>query len=119
MVDHLSPAGTTAVTDYWERHVLTGSLRRLLKAAGGSFFEDSVELESEGLVWKARLPEVFEQRTGRPLLPWLPVLVLDDSNQVFAFGAQLTRQIRHDFWATVSDLFNRHHVGALKDWAHS
>ncbi|MFJ6917150.1 glycosyl hydrolase [Streptomyces sp. NPDC101133] len=119
VVDHLSAAGTTAVTDHWERHVLTGSLRRLLKAAGGAFFEDSVELETEGLVWTARLPEAFEQRTGRPLLPWLPALVLDDSNQVFAFEAQLTRQIRHDFWATVSDLFNRHHVGALRDWAHS
>ena len=60
----------------------------------------------------------FEKRTGRPLLPYLPVLVLDDSNQVFAFEAQLTRQIRHDFWGTVSALFNRHHLRALRDWAH-
>ncbi|MBC7269939.1 MAG: alpha-L-rhamnosidase, partial [Streptomyces sp.] len=55
----------------------------------------------------------------RPLLPYLPVLVLDNSNQVFAFEAQLTRQIRKDFWDTVSDLFNRHHLRALRDWSHS
>ncbi|WP_426567871.1 glycosyl hydrolase [Streptomyces canus] len=118
VVDHLGAAGTAAVTGHWDREILTPSVRRLLKAAGGAFFEDSVELETDGLVWTSRLPEAFEQRTGRPLLPYLPALVLDNSNQVFAFEAQLTRQIRHDFWQTVSDLFNRHHLGALRDWAH-
>jgi hypothetical protein len=119
VVDHFSPEGTAAVTEYWERHLLTPTLRGLLKAAGGAFFEDSVELETDGLVWTPRLPEAFERHTGRPLLPYLPALVLDNSNQVFAFEAQQTQQIRHDFWETVSHLFNRHHVTALRDWAHS
>ncbi|KOT42619.1 alpha-L-rhamnosidase [Streptomyces caelestis] len=119
VVDHFGAAGTAAVTDFWERRILTDSLRRLLEAAGGAFFEDSVEMETEGLVWTERLPQEFEKRTGRPLLPHLPALVLDDGNQVFAFEAQLTRQIRHDFWGTVSDLFNRHHLRALRDWAHT
>ncbi|WP_030988352.1 glycosyl hydrolase [Streptomyces sp. NRRL WC-3744] len=119
VVDHFSAAGTAAVTGFWERAVLTGSLRGLLKAAGGAFFEDSIEMETDGLTWTPLLPRAFEERTGRPLLPYLPALVLDNSNQVFAFEAQVTRQIRHDFWATVSGLFNRHHVRALRDWAHS
>ncbi|WP_405560761.1 glycosyl hydrolase [Streptomyces canus] len=118
-VDHFSPAGTAAVTSYWQDHLLTPSLRRLLRAAGGSFFEDSVELETDGLTWTPQLPEAFEKHTGRPLLPYLPALVLDNSNQVFAFEAQFTRQIRHDFWETVSGLFNRNHLTALRDWAHS
>ncbi|KUN85561.1 alpha-L-rhamnosidase [Streptomyces bungoensis] len=118
VVDHLSAEGTAAVTGYWESQVLTPSVRRLLKAAGGTFFEDSVELETTGLTWTTGLPDAFEEHTGRPLLPYLPALVLDKSNQVFAFEAQLTRQIRHDFWETVSGLFNRHHLGALRDWAH-
>ncbi|MEU0114512.1 glycosyl hydrolase [Streptomyces bobili] len=119
VVDHFSAAGTGAVTGHWDRRILTPQLRKLLRAAGGAFFEDSVELETDGLCWTSALPEAFEERTGRPLLPYLPAVVLDDSNQVFAFEAQLTRQIRHDFWATVSDLFNRHHVRGLRDWAHS
>ncbi|MDQ0809233.1 hypothetical protein QFZ63_000947 [Streptomyces sp. B3I7] len=118
VVDHFSPAGTAAVTGYWEEEILTSSLRKLLKAAGGAFFEDSIELETNGLQWTPKLPEAFEKHTGRPLLPYLPALVLDKSNQVFAFEAQLTREIRHDFWETVSELFNRHHVTALRDWAH-
>ncbi|GAA3803147.1 glycosyl hydrolase [Streptomyces phyllanthi] len=119
VVDHFSPAGTAAITEYWESRLLTPSLRRLLRAAGGAFFEDSIELETDGLQWTPRLPEAFEKHTGRPLLPYLPAVVLDNGNQVFAFEAQLTRQIRHDFWETVSGLFNRHHVRALRDWAHS
>ncbi|MGW3140882.1 glycosyl hydrolase [Streptomyces sp. NPDC001139] len=118
VVDHFSPAGTAAVTGHWD-DMLNRDLRLLLKAAGGSFFEDSVELETDGLTWTSRLPDAFEEHTGRALLPYLPALVLDKSNQVFAFDAQLTRQIRHDFWETVSGLFNRHHLGALRDWAHS
>ncbi|MFJ9101570.1 glycosyl hydrolase [Streptomyces sp. NPDC102405] len=118
-VDHFSPVGTTAVTSYWQDHLLPPSLRRLLRAAGSSFFEDSVELETDGLTWTSLLPEAFEKHTGRPLLPYLPALVLDNSNQVFAYEAQLTRQIRHDFWETVSGLFNRNHLTALRDWAHT
>ncbi|WP_020127138.1 glycosyl hydrolase [Streptomyces sp. 303MFCol5.2] len=119
VVDHLDPAGTAAVTGFWERQLLTPTVRSLLKAAGGAFFEDSVELETDGLTWTPSLPDAFAEHTGRPLLPYLPALVLSDSNQVFAFDAQLTRQIRHDFWETFSELFNRHHVRALRDWAHS
>ncbi|MFI7504052.1 glycosyl hydrolase [Streptomyces sp. NPDC049687] len=119
VVDHLSAAGTAAVTGFWERELLTPSLRGLLKVAGGAFFEDSVELETDGLTWTPALPEAFEKHTGRPLLPFLPAVILDDGNQVFTFEAQLTRQVRHDFWETVSHLFNRHHVRALRDWAHS
>ncbi|MET7652415.1 glycosyl hydrolase [Streptomyces sp. NPDC005486] len=119
VVDHLDPAGTAAVTGFWEGQLLTPTLRSLLKAAGGAFFEDSVELETDGLTWTPSLPNAFAKHTGRPLLPYLPALVLSDGNQVFAFEAQLTRQIRHDFWETVSELFNRHHVRALRDWAHS
>ncbi|MFI8231340.1 glycosyl hydrolase [Streptomyces sp. NPDC085900] len=118
VVDHFSPAGTAAVTGHWD-DMLTRDLRLLLKVAGGSFFEDSVELETDGLTWTTRLPDAFREHTGRELLPYLPALVLDKGNQVFAFEAQLTRQIRHDFWETVSGLFNRHHIGALADWAHS
>ncbi|MGN9816818.1 glycosyl hydrolase [Streptomyces sp. SD11] len=119
VVDHFSAAGTRAITDFWERHILTKSVRRLLKVSGGALFEDSIELETDGLQWTPGLPDAFRAHTGRALLPLLPALVLDNSNQVYAFEAAVTRQIRHDFWETVSTLFNEHHVTALRTWAHS
>ncbi|MFE2067589.1 glycosyl hydrolase [Streptomyces sp. NPDC059467] len=118
VVDHFSAAGTAAVTRYWDGEILDPTLRRLLGSAGGAFFEDSVELETKGLQWTPGLPDAFRRRTGRDLLPYLPAVVLDSGNQAFAFEARLTQEIRHDFWATVSDLFNEHHLGALKEWAH-
>ncbi|GAA2450607.1 glycosyl hydrolase [Streptomyces glaucus] len=118
VVDHFGAAGTAALTRFWEDHLLTPGLRQLLQAAGGAFFEDSIELETDGLQWTPGLPRAFEEHTGRPLLPYLPAIVLDNGNQVFAFEAELTRQVRHDFWETVSILFNRHHIGALRDWSH-
>jgi glycosyl hydrolase family 106( putative alpha-L-rhamnosidase) len=119
VVDHFSAAGTRAVTDFWEAHLLTPAIRRLLKVSGGALFEDSIELETDGLQWTPGLPDAFREHTGRSLLPLLPAVILDNSNQVFAFEAAATRQIRHDFWETVSTLFNKHHVGALRTWAHS
>lgn len=118
VVDHFSAAGTAAVTGHWDREILDAGLRRLLGAAGGAFFEDSVELETKGLQWTPGLPAAFRRGTGRDLLPYLPAVVLDNGNQVFAFEARLTQEIRHDFWETVSNLFNEHHLGALRDWAH-
>ncbi|OIJ65200.1 glycosyl hydrolase [Streptomyces mangrovisoli] len=118
VVDHFSAAGTAAVTRHWDTAILDSTLRRLLKAAGGAFFEDSVELETKGLQWTPGLPDAFRAHTGRDLLPYLPAVILDNSNQIFAFEARLTQEIRHDFWETVSNLFNEHHFEALKAWAH-
>ncbi|MEU9448859.1 glycosyl hydrolase [Streptomyces sp. NPDC048277] len=118
VVDHFSAAGTAAVTRYWDGEILDPTLRRLLGSAGGAFFEDSVELETKALQWTPGLPDAFRRHTGRDLLPYLPAVVLDSGNQVFAFEARLTQEIRHDFWETVSNLFNEHHLGALKEWAH-
>ncbi|MFD7712575.1 glycosyl hydrolase [Streptomyces sp. NPDC059786] len=119
VVDHFSKAGTRAVIDFWEANILTPKVRKLLKAAGGALFEDSIELETEGLQWTPGLPKAFEKDHGQKLLPLLPALVLNHGNQVFAFEAVATRQLRHDFWETVSGLVDEHHFTALRTWAHS
>jgi hypothetical protein len=118
VVDHFSAAGTAAVTRYWDSTILDSTLRKLLRTAGNTFFEDSVELETKALQWTPGLPAAFREHTGRDLLPYLPAVVLDSGNQVFAFEARLTQEIRHDFWETVSGLVNKHHLGALRSWAH-
>ncbi|MEV8569562.1 glycosyl hydrolase [Streptomyces sp. NPDC051322] len=119
VVDHFSEAGIQAVIDFWEAHILTAPVRRLLKKAGGALFEDSLEIETDALQWTSGLPAAFEKYCGYALEPYLPAVILSKSNQVFAFDAALTRQVRHDFWNTVSRLFNDHHVTVLKKWAHS
>ncbi|MFD0853560.1 glycosyl hydrolase, partial [Actinomadura adrarensis] len=119
VVDHFSRAGTRAVTDFWERRLLTPKIRKLLRKAGGALFEDSIELETEALNWTPGLAEEFEKRRGYALGPYLPVIVLNDEDPVFAYERDVTQHARHDFWLTVSDLFNENHFKPLTEWAHS
>ncbi|GAB2864802.1 glycosyl hydrolase [Actinocorallia aurea] len=118
VVDHFSEAGTAALISYWEKEILTPRLRALLRRAGGSLFEDSFELETDALQWTTSLPEEFRRRRGYDLLPVLPAIVLNNEQTVFAFEAAFTRQVRHDYWETVSDLFLEYHFTPLRDWAH-
>ncbi|MGI5282367.1 glycosyl hydrolase [Nonomuraea polychroma] len=119
VVDHFSRAGTQAVIDYWESTLLTPAVRRLLKRSGGALFEDSIEIETDALPWTPGLPAEFKRRRGYDVAPFLPVIVLKEEDQVFAYDAALTRHARKDYWDTVSELFNEHHFGMLRDWAHS
>ncbi|HEX2313881.1 MAG TPA: glycosyl hydrolase [Thermomonospora sp.] len=119
VVDHFSMAGTQAVIDFWEDRLLTPRIRRLLRKAGGALFEDSIELETQALNWTPRLPEEFERRRGYTLDRFLPVIVRYDEATVFTYEAQLTAHARHDYWLTVSELFNEYHFVPLTRWAHS
>ena len=119
VVDHFSAAGTRAVTDFWEQELLTPRIRSLLKQAGGALFEDSIEIETKALMWTAELPAAFQQRTGRSLLPYLPVIMQNNSKPVFVYDPTTTNEALLDFWQTVSDLFNKNHFTPLKEWAHS
>ncbi|ROO88681.1 secreted protein [Actinocorallia herbida] len=118
VVDHFSQAGTKALIAYWEKDLLTPRMRKLLRRVGGTLFEDSFELETEALQWTANIPQEFRKRRGYDLFPVLPAILLAKENTVFAFEAVRTRQIRHDYWETVSELFDENHFTPLRDWAH-
>ncbi|MFI6514907.1 glycosyl hydrolase [Spirillospora sp. NPDC050679] len=119
VVDHFSRAGTQAVIDFWEERLLTAPIRRLLRRAGGALFEDSIELETRALNWTPGLDAEFERRRGYALWPHLPVIVRRNESPVHSYAADLTRQVRHDYWQTVSELFNENHFAVLTRWAHS
>ncbi|TDD87807.1 alpha-L-rhamnosidase [Actinomadura darangshiensis] len=119
VVDHFSRAGTRAVTAFWEARLLTRDIRRLIRRAGATLFEDSIELETDALNWTPGLPAEFERRRGYDLMPYLPVVVRNDEDTQFAYDAATTSHVRHDFWLTISDLLNEYHFAAVATWAHS
>ncbi|GAA4894992.1 glycosyl hydrolase [Streptomonospora salina] len=119
VVDHFSRAGTRAVTGFWEEHILTGGIRRLLKGpAGGALFEDSIEMETEATLWTARMPAAFEEHTGYDPLPYLPVLVRAHEDKVFSYGPDADRRAIDDYNDVLSQLYIDHHAAALTEWAH-
>ncbi|MFI1993388.1 glycosyl hydrolase [Actinoplanes sp. NPDC020271] len=119
VVDHFSPAGTKAIRDAWNEHVLTPSIRRLLRDAGGDLFEDSLELETDWTLWTPALPAEFAERTGTELLPVLPVLLAPKGKYLYAFGSDATNHLRDAFNQVLSDLYHEHHLLPLRDFAHS
>ncbi|WP_394436012.1 glycosyl hydrolase [Streptomyces sp. SGAir0957] len=119
VVDHFSDAGTRAVTDFWERHILTPSIRKLLKDAGGTLFEDSIEIETDATLWTPALPAEFERRMGYSLLPYLATFVEKKEKYVFGFEAALDKAIRRDVMEVVTELYVEHHLLPLQKWAHT
>ncbi|MEV1024856.1 glycosyl hydrolase [Streptomyces sp. NPDC050264] len=119
VVDHFSDAGTRAVTDFWEEHILTPSIRGLLKATGGTLFEDSIEIETDATLWTPALPAEFERRMGYSLLPYLATFVEKKEKYVFSFGSSLDKAIRRDVMEVVTELYVEHHLRPLQKWAHT
>lgn len=118
VVDHFSAAGTQAITDFWEQHILTDRIRRLLRQAGGAFFEDSLEIETSSTIWTPALPQEFTARAGYDLSPFLPIVVQIKGNYQFSYETQLSTHVRDDFNRVLSDLYRDHHLLALRGWAH-
>ncbi|MFC4440288.1 MULTISPECIES: glycosyl hydrolase [Natrialbaceae] len=118
VIDHFSEAGTRAVTNFWEENILTPTIRDLLFDAGGTLFEDSLELEA-ATVWTPKALAEFEDRMGYSLREYLPLIVNEDDDPAFEFGDGLTSQVRRDYWETLTQLYLENHAELLRDWAHS
>jgi len=118
VVDHFSALGTHVVTDLWEQTILDDRMRRLLRQAGGAFFEDSLELETQSTIWTPNLPSEFAARAGYELAPFLPVLVQLKGKYQFRYDATLTTHVRDDLNRVLSDLYRDNHLVALREWAH-
>ncbi|WP_262852822.1 glycosyl hydrolase [Mumia quercus] len=118
VVDHFSAKGTKAVTDFWEENILDRELRRLIKRAGATFFEDSLEIETGATIWTPGMLEAFRARNGYDLAPFLPVIVEVKEKYLYTYDPDLTTRVRDDLAMTFSDLYRDHHLIPLRDWAH-
>jgi hypothetical protein len=107
------------VVAFWESRILSPSLRKLIREAGGALFEDSIELETNATLWTPDLPAEFARRIGYDLMPYLPAVLKQKENTVYAFEAGLTARVRRDLSRLLSALINEYHFGALRTWAHS
>lgn len=120
VIDHLGVAGARALTDFYDRAILTPDLRRLMRSApAASMFEDSFEPDS-GLKWTWGFLDEFARRRGYALPVWLPALTATDvgaRRPAFDF-AVLGERVREDYRQTWSDLYVDHHARVYNDWLH-
>ncbi|WP_433832603.1 glycosyl hydrolase [Actinoplanes sp. CA-015351] len=125
VVNHLDTAGTKAFIAYFDR-LLDADTRRLLKANGGSIFEDSLELSGAQL-WSSDFLRTFRETNGFSLATYLPVLAKTAPASPFASptpvytyaGGQAANagRIQHDIEATINELYLNNHLEPIKAWA--
>lgn len=120
VVDHFGRAGTQAVIDFWERHILNSRVRGLLRDVGGALFEDSIELETDATLWTPGFLEAFERQAGYSLLPYLPLVVEDNEKTILDYDdAQVTKRVRRDYWDVMTQLYLDEHLEPVQSWGHS
>ncbi|MCK0530863.1 glycosyl hydrolase [Sphingobium agri] len=119
VIDHIGPAGARAVTDFYDRSILTPRLRSLIRTNKSSLFEDSFE-PSEGLKWTSTFLPEFKRRRGYSLTPYLPLLVGGGvgARKGFFDYADAGERVREDYRQTFSDLYGDNHMKPYARWAH-
>ncbi|OIJ68530.1 glycosyl hydrolase [Streptomyces mangrovisoli] len=116
VVDHFGAGGAEAITDWWDKDLLTPEMRSLLRSVGRDFFEDSLEFLTE-LHWTPLMQQEFAARRGYRLRSLLP-LVHGQSTAVYVFeDATVGQRVRRDYFQTLADLYLDHHLAPLDDWA--
>ncbi|WP_210496063.1 glycosyl hydrolase [Patulibacter sp. SYSU D01012] len=118
VIDHFSEAGSRVMIDLWEDTILTPQLRRLLRDAGRTIFQDSLEFEATTF-WTPDLLEQFRVRKGYDLLPLLAAVVRQKESIVFKFDDETSRRLLNDYWEVLGQLFDERHIGVLKPWINS
>ncbi|MEU8122318.1 glycosyl hydrolase [Spirillospora sp. NPDC049024] len=122
-LDPFSQAGAKATTDFYDEHILTPDVRRLLAQMGESdLFEDSLELGTTQK-WTSELVGQWTKLRGYSPVEVLPALAGAGDQGItdrpfFDFGGGVGARVRTDYRQTLSDLYIRNRLDVLREWAH-
>ena len=120
-VDHLSVAGAKASTDYYDEHILTPGVRRLIGEIGDAdLYEDSLEI-GNSQKWTWEFAQEWQRRRGYSVVPVLPALAGIGAQGItaspfFDFADGAGARIRTDYRQTWSDLYIENRLETFDDW---
>ncbi|MDW5593054.1 glycosyl hydrolase [Conexibacter stalactiti] len=127
VMDHFSADAATAVTQYLDVNQIGEDNSRRLRAVGGSFFEDSLEIDAAELYWTPKMAQQFEQRRGYAMARYLPLMFVQGMNRYWVPNEEPTpdfelpdgqgERIRRDYYRTITDLYVDEHLPTFADWA--
>lgn len=118
VIDHFSRQATDTLTDYWDKRILSSRIERLLRRAGGTFFEDSLEIETHSTIWTPGFLKAFRKNRGYDLEPYLPVMLELKEKYQYTYDPDVTSRVRDDIAQVFSDLYRDNHLIPARDWAH-
>jgi len=119
VANYLIPEGADAITDYWDKYILSDpELRQMIeengREFGGSIFEDSIELHTYGAPWGKGFETYVPEKMGYPIGSYLPILAGFATDE-----PEETLRLTQDFAAAIGKLYTENHVKRVSDWAKS
>lgn len=123
VIDHLRAEAVEAALAFIDQQLI-----RRLGELGSVFcelFEDSLELDHEGLLWTPDLLTEFRRRRGYDLRPYLPVVdrkdvatqpVEDDDVRQFDLPDASGERVRCDYHRTLTELWVQRHIQPMSRW---
>lgn len=127
VIDHFNGAAIAAAGRYVDDNQFTDVASRLLRTHGGSFFEDSLEINAEGLFWNDQMDGQFARRRGYDARRFLPLFFVQGMNKYwipqdtppadFDLPGADGERVRHDYYETLTDLYVDEHLQPFQDWA--
>ena len=126
----VQPRCDPAALGWLDQNMMTPDAVNLFRADGGELYEDSLEYYygTHSTPWTPKLLDEFRARRGYSLERYLPALFIPDlytfwksgatvySKPDFDFAGGLGVRVRHDYYATLTDLFIEHQQ-LLQGWA--
>src|SRR4051812_46592249 len=126
VVDHLRAESARAATKYIDDNQL-GPAAAQLAGVGGSFFEDSLELDVKELFWTDRFAAEFRRRRGYDITRFLPLMFVEGEHKYWVPDKEPTPDFdlpggegfryRHDYYETETDLYVDEHLKPISAWA--
>ena len=132
-INYFSREGADALIDYWDEHVLTDDLQKLIQENGKvSMYMDSLELQPRGSdttgnLWCADYLDEFQARRGYDVSEFLPVLILqsespwslkDEYRFTLEGDEELCDKVRADLYQTNTELYMEECLDVLTEWMH-
>jgi hypothetical protein len=127
VVDHFRRESIDAATSYVEQNQFSSSAAEQLKSVGGSFFEDSLEIDADGIFWTPKMTTEFAGRRGYALAKYLPLVFQQGVHRYwvpetlpigdFDLPNGAGSRVRHDYAETLTDLYVDQHLKPLQEWA--
>ena len=132
-VNYMDPDGIALLTEYWDKEVLTESLRSMIKENGRiQMYMDSLELSTTGnggQLWGYGLIDVFKDRRGYDIVPLLPFIVKDNPMmgglREFQYHFEpadnkgYVVKLRNDLYQTMTECYIEYVLEPMQRWLHA
>lgn len=119
--DYFNTSGVDAVTDYWDKTILSDAeMVSLLKENGSSIFEDSIELTHSSSFWTGDLLEEIASVKGSDYsyTASMPVVMAVNDDKTLSFDEnEQAEKIQEDYNTVLGTLYEEEHTAPIREWA--